>query len=248
MKWMNQATEEKAIRVVSVSMLLLMGGVEVCGQKIDVEEAAVRRARRYEPNIARAASKHGVDARLLWVIAYLETRFNPTLVSRKGARGMMQFMPDTARRFGLADPHDPIAAIDAAARYVRHLGKRFNRSDLILAAYNAGETAVEAYLTGRPIKAGDQVINPKGVNTKGIPPYPETRVYVATGLRLIEQLRQPEITAAARPPVSNGGSMQDEVEVRSSGVARKSIRADIRSEERQSSRRSIYFVGVKEDH
>src|SRR5262249_21592880 len=151
MKWVNQATVGKAIRVASVSMLLLMGEVEVCGQKIDVEGTAVRRARRYERSIVEAASKHGVDARLLWVIAYLETRFNPALVSRKGARGMMQFMPATARRFGLTNPHDPIEAIDTAARYVRYLSKRFNRADLVLAAYNAGETAVEAYLTGSSI-------------------------------------------------------------------------------------------------
>jgi len=228
-------------------LLLCAGGIEVCGQRIDVEEAAIRRARRYEPSIVGAASKHGVDARILWVIAYLETRFNPVLVSSKGARGMMQFMPDTARRFGLTDPRDPIASIDAAASYVRYFGKRFNRADLILAAYNAGETAVEAYLTGRPIKVGDQVINPKGVNTGGIPPYPETRGYVSRGLRLLEQLRQIGILAATRTPASNDDSMQNKVEARSTGVIRKSIRADIRSEERQSLRRSIYFVSVKED-
>jgi soluble lytic murein transglycosylase-like protein len=187
MKWMNRATAGKGIRVALALVLSLMGGEEVCGQRIDVEEAAIRRARRYEPSIARAASKHGVDARLLWVIAYLETRFNPTLVSRKGARGMMQFMPDTAQRFGLTDPHDPVAAIDAAAKYIRHLGRRFNRADLVLAAYNAGEGAVEAYLTGRSIKMGDRIINPKGVVTGGLPPYSETRAYVARGLRLLSQ-------------------------------------------------------------
>jgi hypothetical protein len=247
MKWMNRATAGRTIRVALVAALFCAGGVEVCGQKIDVEDAAIRRARRYEPSIVEAGSKYGVDARILWVIAYLETRFNPASVSRKGARGMMQFMPDTARQFGLADPHDPIAAIDAAAKYIRHLGRRFNRADLVLAAYNAGETAVEAYLTGRSIKVGDQIINPKGVTTGGIPPYHETRGYVATGLRLLERMRQIKIFAATRPPASNKGSTPDEVEARSSGVVRKSVRAGIRSEERQSSRRSTYFVGVKED-
>jgi soluble lytic murein transglycosylase-like protein len=247
MKWMNQTTAGRVIRVAIVLALLCSGGVEVCGQKIDMEAAAVRRARRYEPSIVEAASKHGVDAHILWVIAYLETRFNPASVSRKGARGMMQFMPNTARRFGLADPHDPIAAIDAAAKYVRHLGRRFNRAGLLLAAYNAGETAVEAYLTGRSIKVDDQVINPKGVTTGGIPPYPETRRYVAMGLRLLDRLRQTEMFAAARLPASNGGSTLDKDEARSRGVVRKSIRAGIRSDERQSSRRSTYFAAVEED-
>jgi len=247
MKWMNRATAIRAIRA-AIALLLCAGGVEVCGQSIDVEAAAVRRARRYEPSIVDAASKHGVDARILWVIAYLGTRFNPASVSRKGARGMMQFMPDTARRFGLTDPHDPVAAIDAAAKCVRHLGRRFRRADLVLAAYNAGETAVEAYLTGRSVKVGDKVINPKGVITGGIPPYHETRRYVATGLRLLERLQQTGILAATHTSVSNESSMRNEVEARNPGVVRKSVRADIRSEERQSSRRSTYFAGVKEEH
>src|SRR5262245_573603 len=131
MKQMNQTKAGRAIHVALVLALLCAGGVEVCGQKIDLEAIAFRRARRYEPSIVEAASKHGRDARILWVIAYLETRFNPASVSRKGARGMMQFMPITARRFGLTDPHDPIAAIDAAAKYVRSLSKRFNRASLV---------------------------------------------------------------------------------------------------------------------
>jgi transglycosylase-like protein with SLT domain len=186
-----------------------------------------------------------VDARLLWVIAYLETRFKPESVSRKGARGMMQFMPNTARRFGLSDPHDPIAAINAAARYVSELGRHFNRTDLVLAAYNAGETAVEAYLKGRSIRTGGKFINPKGVRTGGIPPYPETRGYVATGLRLLEYLRQTGIFAVARKQASD---IEYKDEAQSSGVVRKSLRAGIQSEKRLSSRRSIYFAGMNEDH
>ncbi|MBO0727541.1 MAG: lytic transglycosylase domain-containing protein, partial [Blastocatellia bacterium] len=166
-------------------------------------------------------------------------------VSRKGARGMMQFMPDTARRFGLSDPHDPVAAIDAAAKYLSQIGRRFNRADLVLAAYNAGEAAVEAYLTGRSIKAGGQVINPKRVTTGGMPPYPETRRYVSTGLRLLERLRQAGTFGAARPSASD---REYKVEAQSSVVIRKSLRASIRSEKQQFSRRSIYFAGVKEDH
>jgi hypothetical protein len=248
MKWMDQLLVVSAIRLALVSALLCASSVDVCGQKIDLEDAAVRRARRYEPSIVEAASRHGVDARLLWVIAYLETRFNPALVSSKGARGMMQFMPNTARRFGLSDPHDPVAAIDAAAKYARHLGRRFNRADLVLAAYNAGENAVEAYLTGRSIKAGGKVINPKRVSTGGLPPYTETRGYVTTGLRLLKYLGQTGIFAVARPPASNKDSAQYKVKEWSSGVVRKSLRVDIRSEEGEYSRRSIYFIGGREDN
>src|SRR5690349_16642307 len=84
-------------------------------QGVSLDRKAVFRARAYEPLLVEAAVRHGADARLLWVIAYLETRFNPRLVSRKGARGLMQLMPATAIRFGARDPHDPLSAIDAAA-------------------------------------------------------------------------------------------------------------------------------------
>ncbi|MGH9960567.1 MAG: lytic transglycosylase domain-containing protein, partial [Pyrinomonadaceae bacterium] len=111
------------------------------------------RARMYEPFIAAAARKHGVDPRVLWTIAYLETRFRPELVSPARARGLMQFMPGTARRFNLTNPHDGPAAIDAAARYVKELVGEFGgRLDLVLASYNAGEGAVDCYRTGRTIR------------------------------------------------------------------------------------------------
>lgn len=207
----------------------------------------MRRAQLFEPAIVRAAARHGVDARLLWAIAYLETRFNPALVSRKGARGLMQFMPATAERFGLADPYDPITAVDAAARYVRYLGGRFNRADLVLAAYNAGETTVDAYLSGRPIKVGGQTINPKGLITGGIPPYRETRSYVANGLRLLENLRQTKPFLAGQRPISNEGTSPDDADLRNSGIVRMSIRANIPSDEGQSLRRTIYFVTTKEN-
>lgn len=159
----------------------------------------LQRARSYEPYLQEAAAKYGVDARLLWVIAYLETRFNSSAVSRKGARGLMQFMPATAARWGLQNPHDSIAAIDAAARYVRYLQTCFGRRpELTLAAYNAGETAVTAYLTGRSIRVGDKIINSANRNTGGIPPYRETQSYVTTGLQLLgHRLSSGQVTAAS---------------------------------------------------
>jgi hypothetical protein len=148
------------------------------------------RARLYEPFIAGAARKYGVDPRVLWTIAYLETRFRPELVSPVKARGLMQFMPGTARRFNLTDPHDGPAAIEAAARYVRELVGQFGgRLDLVLASYNAGEGAVDSYRTGRTIRtSGGKVINPRGIKTSGVPPYAETQSYVRRGLLVFSRV------------------------------------------------------------
>ena len=153
----------------------------------------LERAGKYTPLIAQAALKHHVDPRLLWTIAYLETRFQPESVSAKGARGMMQFMPSTAARYGLLTlqkMHDPNASIDAAARHLRDLMSRFdNRVALILAAYNAGEAAVVAYRSGQKLTLPDgQIINPRRIRTNGVPPYAETLGYVARGQLILRQL------------------------------------------------------------
>ncbi|MDQ3257290.1 MAG: transglycosylase SLT domain-containing protein [Acidobacteriota bacterium] len=145
------------------------------------------RARQVEPMMREAARLYGVDPRALWTIAYLETRFRPALVSPKGARGMMQFMPATAARFGLGNPHDTAAAINAAARYVRFLSDRYNgRFELVLAGYNAGEGAVDAYLRGVTLRTSDgRIINRHRISTGGVPPFTETRNYVARGLQVM---------------------------------------------------------------
>lgn len=171
------------------------------------------RARIYEPFIAAAARKHGVDPRVLWTIAYLETRFRPELVSPARARGLMQFMPGTARRFNLTNPHDGPAAIDAAARYVKELVGEFGgRLDLVLASYNAGEGAVDCYRTGRTIRtSAGKVINPRGIKTSGVPPYAETVSYVKRGLLVFSRVTSagvfnPELIAGTRalqsPPMA----------------------------------------------
>lgn len=164
------------------------------------------RARAYEPVIAAAARKHRVDPRVLWTIAYLETRFRPELVSPARARGLMQFMPGTARRFNLTNPHDGSAAIDAAARYVKELADQFGgRLDLVLASYNAGESAVDCYRTGRTLRtSAGKVINPRGTKTSGVPPYAETVSYVKRGLLVFSRVTSagvfnPELIAGTRP-------------------------------------------------
>ncbi len=153
------------------------------------EIEAADRARAYEPLIIEAAIKHRVDPRLIWTVAYLETRFRPREVSPKGARGLMQFMPATARRYGLQDPFDPAQAIDAAARYLRDLQAMFgSRLELILAAYNAGEGTVEAFRTGHRLVLSDgKAINPRAIKS-AIPPYRETANYVTSGAQLFKSL------------------------------------------------------------
>lgn len=106
-----------------------------------------------------AANKYGLDPKLLVAVARAESAFNPRAVSHAGAQGLMQLMPATARGLGVANPFDPPQAVDGAARLLRDLKAQFGRTDLALAAYNAGPGAVTRY--------------------GGVPPYAETRAYVA---------------------------------------------------------------------
>lgn len=114
---------------------------------------------RYAEEIAEAAIRYGVPQRLVEAVIRVESAFNPTAVSRKGARGLMQLMPATASVLGVQDSFDPRQNIDGGVRHLRGLMDRYpNDLKLVLAAYNAGEQAVRAY--------------------NGIPPYPETKQYV----------------------------------------------------------------------
>lgn len=151
----------------------------------------LKRASFFEPTIARIAAEEAVDPYLLWTIAYNETRFRPWLRSYAGAEGLMQFIPATAARFNLYNPYQPEPALRAAAHYVRFLSNRFGgRIDSILAGYNAGEGAVDAFLTGRTVRSGKKVINARGIKTVGgVPPYQETIGYVARGLVIYRLLR-----------------------------------------------------------
>lgn len=154
--------------------------------KMDV----LSRAALFEEAIAEAAQKEGVDPLILWTIAYNETRFRPWLTSPRRAQGLMQFIPATAARFGLANPYEPNASIYAAARYVKYLRRLFDgRLESVLAAYNSGEGTVLAFLHGRTLATNGKRINPAGRRTiDGVPPYRETISYVANGKRIYRWL------------------------------------------------------------
>src|ERR671939_377187 len=120
---------------------------------------------RFREPIARAAQRWNVGANLLAAQIYAESGFNPFARSPAGAVGIAQFMPDTARAYGLHDPFDPAEAIDAQAHLMHDMLARFGSVPLALAAYNAGPGAVAA--------------------CGCVPPFPETQAYVARILGLI---------------------------------------------------------------
>jgi hypothetical protein len=178
-------------KIFCATLLMMFVVTAAVGQDRHKDRSLHERAMRLEPFIVAAANRYGIDARILRAICFVESRYRINAVSSKGARGPMQFMPETAHRYGLRDPYNPQQAIDAAARYFRDLLKKFGgRVELALAAYNAGEGAVTSYLTGKPLILRDgRIVNARGVVTGGIPPYPETKRYVRSVLMLLNDSR-----------------------------------------------------------
>jgi len=130
----------------------------------------VRRSAEYDPLIRAAARAAGVDADLLRALIVVESGFDADAVSAAGAQGLMQLMPGTAELYGVHDAFDPEQNISGGARYLRDLLDRYDQDyELVLAAYNAGEEAVEKY--------GNRV-----------PPFAETRAYVPKVLDLYNRL------------------------------------------------------------
>jgi soluble lytic murein transglycosylase-like protein len=120
---------------------------------------------RYAAIIDRVSAEQGVDPRLVRAVIQVESAYQHRAVSRKGAMGLMQLMPVTARRYGVADPYDAESNIEAGIKHLKSLLQRFSTRALALAAYNAGEAAVERF--------------------RGVPPYPETQAYVYRILKLV---------------------------------------------------------------
>lgn len=119
-------------------------------------------ARPFADLISTVAASHDVDARLVHAVIEQESNYQPRARSKKGARGLMQLMPDTARQYGVRNFYDPKANLEAGVRHLKDLMSRLELP-VALAAYNAGEATVRRY--------------------GGLPPFPETRTYVRAVLR-----------------------------------------------------------------
>lgn len=115
---------------------------------------------RYARLVEQAATTHRLDPALVAAVIRVESNWQPRAVSPKGARGLMQLMPATARRLGVKQSFDPVQNVGGGSLYLSRLAERFGEHEVekVLAAYNAGEAAVETY--------------------DGVPPYRETREYV----------------------------------------------------------------------
>lgn len=143
------------------------------GSPVDTRRAATWLARSsdYDAAIRRAAAGAGVKPELVRAVIVVESGFNPRAISRRGAIGLMQLLPTTARRYGAFNAFDPEQNIRAGARYLADLIERYgeHRLELVLAAYNAGENAVEKY-------------------GQHVPPYRETRAYVPNVMKMYKAL------------------------------------------------------------
>lgn len=113
----------------------------------------------YSAIVAKAAGKNGLDRNLLSSVIRAESNFHPRAVSRKGALGLMQLMPATARSLAVRNPFDPAENVQGGAKYLKKLLGKFGSVNLALAAYNAGPANVSLY--------------------GGVPPFRETRDYIA---------------------------------------------------------------------
>lgn len=125
----------------------------------------------YDDVISEAAKRHGLSSSLIKALIHVESFFNPKAVSKKGAIGLMQIMPENLQALHISDPFDPWENIMGGASYLKSMLERFRGElPLALAAYNAGPTAVERY--------------------QDIPPYPETEAYVRKVLRFFRHYKK----------------------------------------------------------
>ena len=133
--------------------------------------------------VEQSARNHGVDPLLVRSVIQVESNFNPNAVSNKGAQGLMQLMPTTARDLGVTNPMNPKENIEGGVKYLKYLQNQFNDPALALAAYNAGEGAVRRY-------------------GNWIPPYPETQDYVVKVARNYKQAKAAAAAAAVKHPMA----------------------------------------------
>jgi soluble lytic murein transglycosylase-like protein len=148
------------------------------GQGEDSRPRPVDNRLNYARYIQAAAVANNVDAALIRAVITAESGYNPSAVSRAGAVGLMQLMPETASRYNVTDLHDPEQNIHGGTRYLRDLLTMFNNDlRLAIAAYNAGEQAVMKY-------------------RNRIPPYRETLAYVPKVMKFYANLRSGRAAAA----------------------------------------------------
>ncbi|HOW85492.1 MAG TPA: lytic transglycosylase domain-containing protein [Candidatus Aminicenantes bacterium] len=130
----------------------------------------------YDPIVKRVAGKHRIDADLVHTVIRAESNYDAFAISSAGAMGLMQLMPDTALQYGVGNVFDPAQNIEGGVRYLKDLVRLYagkpDQTRLVLAAYNAGQAAVQKY--------------------KGIPPYPETRSYIAG---IMKTYKKPTVTS-----------------------------------------------------
>ena len=160
----------------------------------DSGPAPAPKAVTVEQAVSAASDKHLIDPDLIQSVIRAESGANPHAVSKKGARGLMQLMPGTASQLGVKDAFEPGANVDAGTRYLRELLVAYN-GDIVkaLAAYNAGPQRVQQY--------------------HGVPPYRETRAYVARVVRDFNR-RKAEQEAAARKAKSKPAATKSRAALR----------------------------------
>lgn len=139
---------------------------EVVAAVSPTERSGLRMLERpYGALIRQASERYGVDQYLIHALIEAESSYQPAAQSHRGAMGLMQLMPDLADEYAVQDPYNPAQNIDAGTRHLRRLMDRYGIAEA-LAAYNAGEGSVRKF--------------------DGIPPFPETRRYVAKVMDLVE--------------------------------------------------------------
>jgi len=166
-----------AVRVADVVVPPRMVGIDALGPEPVPPPAGIDEA------VLRIAAEHSLSPQLIHSVIKVESNYNAHAVSSKGALGLMQLIPATARRFGVSDAFNPVQNIQGGAKYLRYLLDLYDgNTPLALAAYNAGEGAVARY--------------------GGVPPFAETQNYVILVRRQLEQARKAAAakTVAAQVP------------------------------------------------
>jgi soluble lytic murein transglycosylase-like protein len=157
----------------------------VAASAVPPEASTVETATGLDQTVEQIAAKHDLPPQLIHSVIKVESNYNPFAVSSKGALGLMQLIPATARRFGVSDVFNPVQNIEGGAKYLRYLLDLYgNDFPLALAAYNAGEGAVAKF--------------------GGVPPFLETRNYLTLVRKQLEiRNKTPKAAVAAKPAASS---------------------------------------------